>query len=92
MPVSGLVQAVPGHQYGPRLLTLIETQKEVGEAEDGATAFVAAAADGLGQGVIGAVGKRVAIDDQEGADHLALASFWCDCHQPWLVGSTVMVA
>ena len=54
---------------GAWLLGVIKPKKEIGEAEDRAGALVAATANGLGQGVIGAVGKRVAIDHEQGSSH-----------------------
>ena len=47
----------------------MEAQEIVGEAENGARALVAAAASGLGQRVIGAMGEGIAINDQEGRTH-----------------------
>ena len=57
MPVGGLVERVPCDQDGAWLLRVIKPKKKFGEAEDRAGALVAAPASGLGQGVIGPVGK-----------------------------------
>src|SRR6185295_16227980 len=51
-------------------LGLVEPQQEVGEADNCAAALVAAPSDGLWQRVVGAMCKRVAVDDKEGAGHL----------------------
>ena len=49
----------------PSTLALVEPEEVVGEAENGTAATVAGPADRLRHRVIGAVGKRVAVDDEE---------------------------
>jgi hypothetical protein len=44
-------------------------QKEIGEAQDRAAALVAAPADRLRQGVVGAMGEGIAVDDEQRAGH-----------------------
>jgi hypothetical protein len=70
MPVGRLIKAVPSHQHSPWPLALVEAQEEIGKAKDGASALVATPPDGLGQRMIRAVGKRVAVDDEQGAGHV----------------------
>jgi hypothetical protein len=63
------IERIPADDDCTRLLALVEPQQEVPEADDGAGALVAFAPDRLRQGVIGAMGERVAIDHQERTAH-----------------------
>jgi len=71
VPVGGLVQRIPSDQHRSGLLGLIEAQQEIGEAKNRAATPVATPSDGLGQPVIGAMRKRVAVDDEEWPSHVA---------------------
>jgi hypothetical protein len=48
-------------------------QQEIGEADDGAATVIPSSPDRFGQGVVGAVGEVVAVDDEQGA-----SGFWHD--------------
>ena len=69
MPVGGLVQGVPPDEHRARVFALIKTEQEIGEAQDSSSALVAGAANGFWQGVIGAVSKRVAVNDEKRLSH-----------------------
>src|SRR4051794_21404625 len=60
-------ERVPADQYGARTLTLVQPQQEIGEADDGAATVIPSSPDRFGQGVVGAVGEVVAVDDEQGA-------------------------
>jgi hypothetical protein len=55
---------LPAHQHGTWLLALVEAKQEIGEAHDSAGTLVTAAANSLGQRVIGAMRKGIAIDNE----------------------------
>src|SRR5690606_11943257 len=55
----------PADQHGAGLLVLVEAKEQIGEADDGAAAPIAAPADRLRQGVVGAMRKRVAVHGQQ---------------------------
>src|SRR4029077_3407579 len=65
VPISGRVQRVPANEHGPRLLRPVESQQHVGEAKDRAGRPAAASQNRFRQGMIAAMGKRVAVDDQQ---------------------------
>ena len=65
MAIGRLLQRVPRDEHGARRLRLIEPQQEIGEAEDGAGRLAAAPEDRFRQRVIGAVGERIAVDDEQ---------------------------
>jgi hypothetical protein len=70
VPIGGLVQRVPGRQHRPGPFGVIEAEKKVCESQDGAATLVAPPSNGFWQCVVGAVRKRVAVDDEEGKGHL----------------------
>ena len=63
--IGGLADAVPADEHGARLLRLPQAEQEVGEADDRAGREAGRAPHRLGQGVVGAVGQRVAVDDEQ---------------------------
>ena len=67
MPVGGHFQRVPGYQHRARLFLAVKTQQKIGKAEDGAGGLAASPQDRLWQSMIGAMGERIAVDDQQGA-------------------------
>jgi hypothetical protein len=69
MPVRRRIERIPANQDGAGPFALIKAQKVVGETENGTRTFVAAPANGLGQRVIGPVGKRIAVDHEQWAAH-----------------------
>jgi hypothetical protein len=58
------IQRISADQHSPRSLALIHSQQKVCEADDCAPASIAAPADRLGNSVVGAVRKRVAINNE----------------------------
>jgi hypothetical protein len=58
------LKRVPADQHGARPFGAIELQQTVGKAENSASGTVAVAQDILRQRVVGAMGKRIAVDDQ----------------------------
>src|SRR5271165_3128574 len=65
MAVCRLVKRIPSHQNGAWLFRLVQSQQEICETDDRATALVACSPDRFWQAVIGTMGKRVAIDDEQ---------------------------
>jgi hypothetical protein len=59
-------QRIPSDKYCARVLGFEHADQEIGKAHDGAAAVAAAAPDRLREGVEGTVGKRVAVDDEQG--------------------------
>jgi hypothetical protein len=57
--------ACPSRQQQPGSLLGVEPQEQIGEADDRAATLVAEAADRLRQSVVGPMGERVSIYDQE---------------------------
>lgn len=64
-PVGRCLQRVPADHNSSRPLLGVEAQKHIGEADDCAATLVAGAADGLRKSMVGAMGERVPVYDQE---------------------------
>src|SRR5262249_54899016 len=64
LAVCRSAKRVPADQYGAGTLALIQPQQEIGEADDGPAAVIAGPPDRFGQGVVGAVGEIVPVDDE----------------------------
>ena len=60
-----MLERVPADEHRPRLLAVPEAQQEVRESEQRVARLPLRAAEGLGQGVVGAVGERVAVDHEQ---------------------------
>jgi hypothetical protein len=73
MAICRRVKAIPAHEHGARLLACIEAQQVVRETHDRAAAAITLAPNRLRQGVIGAVGKGIAVNDQKRIAHASLA-------------------
>src|SRR5262249_6434513 len=62
-------ERIQADDYAPWPVALIEPQQEIGEPDNRAAAAVAAPPDRFGQGVIGAVRERIAVDDKQRSGH-----------------------
>ena len=60
---------VPADKHRAGIFALVKPQQEVDEAEDRAGRLIAVAPDGFRQGVIGAMGKGVAVDNEKRLPH-----------------------
>ena len=69
MTIGRRVERVPADKHHARLFLRIETHQEIRKADDGTTAPAVAPPDRFRQGVVGAVGEQVAIDDQQRPAH-----------------------
>jgi len=69
VPVGRRVECVPADEHGAGLFLRVEPQQEISEADDCAAALVAAPSDRFRQCMVGAVRKRVAIDDEQRPVH-----------------------
>ena len=65
VPVRRNRERVPADEHRARLLGVVEPRQHVREADDRAGRAAAGAADRLRQPVVGAVGERVAVHDEE---------------------------
>jgi hypothetical protein len=72
VPIRRAIQGVPADKDGSGQLCLIETQEEVRETDNGAPSPPAPPTYGFRQPVIGAVGERIPVDDQQRLDHARL--------------------
>jgi hypothetical protein len=63
--VGQYIPRIPADQHSSRSLALIQSQQKVSEADDCASAFIATPVDRLGNCVIGAMCKRIAINNEQ---------------------------
>jgi hypothetical protein len=63
--VRQYIQRIPADQHTSGLLALIQSQQKVSEADDCASASIAVPADRLGNCMIGAMRKRIAINNEQ---------------------------
>jgi hypothetical protein len=69
LTVGGRTERVPAYQHCARPFSLVEPQQEIGEPDDRAAATVADPPNRFRQGVVGAMGKGIAIDDKQRSIH-----------------------
>jgi hypothetical protein len=87
VPVGLRLQRVPSDQHRSRLLAAVKLQQPIGKAENGAGRLVAVTPDRLGQGVIRAMRKGIAVDDEKRPTRLCLGGF----HYAVIAASELMV-
>lgn len=69
MTVGRHIERVPASQDRAGPFALIEPQQKVGKSDNRSTSQITAPADRFWQCMIGTVGKRIAIDNQQGTAH-----------------------
>jgi hypothetical protein len=69
LAVVRCIERIPADHHSPRPLALVQSQQKVCEADDCAGTSIPAPPDQLGQAMIGAVCKRIAIYDKQPSTH-----------------------
>ena len=72
LPIGRRAERVPTDQHGARRFAAVEPQQKIGEADDRAGAIAIPTAQRFRQRVVGAMGERVAVDDQQWPAHAVL--------------------
>ena len=64
VPVSWGIEGIPADKDRAGLFALKEPEQKVGETDNCACTFISGASNGFRHGVVGAMGKRVAVNDE----------------------------